>query len=70
MNKKEKEEFEKFCKSTSKADKVPLYTFRCHKCKYIFLMSEQGGNVLAKINNKLDTPVVCKHCWSFYTKKN
>lgn len=62
MNEKEKEKFDRTCSLISKEDKIPLYTFRCYRCKKLFLMSEFCGLVITKKGNKLDSPPICKIC--------
>lgn len=64
LTEKEKKEIDKLAELTSKQEKVPKYTFRCHRCKTIFPFSEMGGQVVTKTkDNKLDVPFLCKMCW-------
>ena len=59
----EKDKFENYWKAISEADKVPLYTFRCHRCKTLFLMTEYGSIVITRKGNIIDTPPICNSCF-------
>lgn len=63
FNDKEAAEFENLAKQEHETKNVPLYTFRCHKCKTVFPLSLIGGSLLFKNkDNKLDIELICKVC--------
>ena len=60
---KERDNIEKLAKSMSKEDNLPLYTFRCRKCKTVFILRELGTPIIFKKEvNVLDLGYYCKFC--------
>lgn len=63
LNEKKAKDFEILAKLASEAEKVPLYTFRCHKCRTLFPLPLVGGNVVFRSQGgKLDIGITCKIC--------